>query len=292
MAMSIPVTSPPHTPPTACLALDEPRFEAPRAPTTPSGRGGVLRDRPAGHPQRRLSEAEEMRLCWKAQAGDRTARERLVLAKQDIVRGQARVAFKAERKRVEMDDLMQEASALLIAAIDSFQPSLGVPFGAYANDRVRNGLAEFSAGQRQLGGMCIGMSRHVWRQVQEVRKASDMLRAAGLQISDETVAERTSLSVSRAREVLLLIAQQRVDVLDEEGEEVAPSCESDDQHERAVARERRRVLLEEIGKLPEEARRAVLADAFDTGEAASAAARRRGLAALSQSRAVRALVSG
>lgn len=69
------------------------------------------------------------------------ARNQLVVDHLHIV-GVATAKVAARLTHVSRDDLASAGSVALIRAADTFDPSLGVPFGAYATDRVKWALRD------------------------------------------------------------------------------------------------------------------------------------------------------
>lgn len=88
-----------------------------------------------------LSAEEEHDIVTRAQAGDRRARERLVLAFRPMVEKEVRAIMRQSPRIAE--DATQEAFAGLVRAIDKFDTSRGLRFSTYARPWVRAALFEF-----------------------------------------------------------------------------------------------------------------------------------------------------
>jgi len=258
------------------------------APAGRHGHGSSLRtDLPS---RRRLSPTELIRLCWKArEEGDRVARERIVLSQQGLIGILAGEASKRERGRVNLDDLRQEANVLLLRAIDRFDSSYEVPFGAFAAHVIRCGLVEYCSAQRQLGGLPVRVPRSVWRHVEEVRAASDQLRARQIAVTPQAISAMTTVSLDRAAQLLDLLAKRRVELGGENTEAAADNAQLPS--DRAIAAERMQALMGELRQLPRNQREAVVREALGapSPDPAVAAAGRRGLARLSSSPRLRQL---
>jgi len=221
--------------------------------------------------------------------GDRVARERIVLSQQGLIGILAAEASKHERGRISLEDLRQEANVLLLRAIDRFDSSYDVPFGAFAAHVIRCGLVEYCSAQRQLGGLPVRVPRSVWRHVEEVRAATDQLRARQIPVTAQAVSAMTTVSTDRAGQLLDLLAKRRVEL---DGEDADAADATDQQpSERAIAAERMQAIMEELRQLPAKQREAVVREALGapSPDPAVAAAGRRGLARLSSSPRLRQL---
>jgi RNA polymerase primary sigma factor len=78
-----------------------------------------------------LSSKEQVELCLKAQSGDKSARDRLILASMRFVVTRARF-FVKRTPGADIDDMSNEGVAGLIKAIEKFDASKGVRFITYA----------------------------------------------------------------------------------------------------------------------------------------------------------------
>jgi RNA polymerase sigma-B factor len=114
---------------------------------------------------------ERESLLWRHRtAGDRRAREELVLLHQPLARRLASRYVRSDRPR---EDLEQVASVGLIKAVDRFDPARGIPFHAYAVPTILGELRRWLRGS--------GWDLHVPRGDQErfmaLRRAVDELAA-------------------------------------------------------------------------------------------------------------------
>lgn len=111
-----------------------------------------IRDGPAPcatWPARRvlLAPDEERRLAWAARAGDRRAAVQLVEANLHLVLA---VARRYASCGVPFLDLVQEANAGLLQAIDGFDPARGGRFSAYASWCVGRAVRQAAADRGRL----------------------------------------------------------------------------------------------------------------------------------------------
>jgi RNA polymerase sporulation-specific sigma factor len=91
---------------------------------------------------------EEERLLWAAykDGGDLDSRYRLIEAHQHLV---VRIVQGLAGASPHLMDLIQEGTVGLIEAVESFDPRRNVPFGAYAQYRIRGRVLNFFARERQ-----------------------------------------------------------------------------------------------------------------------------------------------
>lgn len=85
-----------------------------------------------------LGRSEEMRLARAAAAGDRAARERLVVSNLRLVVSIARPHF---HRGVDPLDLVQEGNLGLMTAAERFEPRAGVRFATYAAWWIRSSIS-------------------------------------------------------------------------------------------------------------------------------------------------------
>lgn len=76
-----------------------------------------------------LSAEEERALAWRAQAGDRWARDHLICANLRLV---VNIAKHFQGRGVDLDDLIQEGNRGLFRAVERFDPERGCRFSTYA----------------------------------------------------------------------------------------------------------------------------------------------------------------
>ncbi len=90
-----------------------------------------------------LSPAAEVELVRAAQAGDASARARLVEAFTPLIASVARVY--RDSARVERIELLQEGVVGLLRALERYDPERGVPFWGYATFWVRQAMQQVVA---------------------------------------------------------------------------------------------------------------------------------------------------
>lgn len=98
---------------------------------------GICQPAPTG------SQDRESLLWRRRAAGDRAARDELVLRNQPLARRLASRFVRADRLR---EDLEQVASIGLIKAVDRFDPERGIPFHAYAFPTILGELRRWLRG--------------------------------------------------------------------------------------------------------------------------------------------------
>jgi DNA-directed RNA polymerase specialized sigma24 family protein len=194
------------------------------------------------------------------------------------------VAARRESKSLPLDDVVQEAQALLIAAIDSFDGAHGVPLAAWLAQKLTQGLSNYCAAQRQPGGVPVRLPRTVWRELQTLRAMLDS-EAAGSPSSWAQRAAQLGISEARVHELRQLLIQTRVELEDSDVEPAGPA----DLLGHVLSRERIALLAREMGKLPGPQREAALlaARGAPTTSRSAGVIRQRALARLSSSYGLR-----
>lgn len=87
-----------------------------------------------------LSDEEEMLVFQGLEAGDRTAREKMIVHNLRLV---IYIAKKFENSAVNIEDLTSIGSLGLIKAVNSFKPSKNIKFATYASRCVENEILMF-----------------------------------------------------------------------------------------------------------------------------------------------------
>jgi RNA polymerase sigma factor (sigma-70 family) len=152
-------------------------------------------------------------------SADHDARSTIVANHQGFV---AMVARRYRTGRVPVADLIQEGNIGLLAALDRFDPGVGVRFNTFAFYWIRQTI--IAALPRHQDGLAV--SRSVVREVNRVRKTrAEVERALGCGATAEEVARAAGLSVRRVLELENLgvglvplnedIARDIVDLLDD-----------------------------------------------------------------------------
>lgn len=152
-----------------------------------------LSDRP------RLPAAVERRLIDATQAGDRRAREELVEAFLPLIAGIARV-YRGSRT-ITRTELMQEGVVGLLRALERYDPTLGVPFWAYAAWWVRHAMQQLIA---ELTRPLV-LSDRALRHLSQLKRAhGDYLAEHGREPSGNELAASTNLTHAQVGEMLAL----------------------------------------------------------------------------------------
>lgn len=134
----------------------------------------------------RVSEHELLRV---AAAGDRRAREQMLVASLPLIRG---AASRYRGAGLPFEDLVQEGAVGLLEAIDNYDPDVGVEFTTYARFRVhraiRNALTE--------RGRLVRLPKHVVerRRLLE-RERARVFAATGRAPTPTELAARTGLTI-------------------------------------------------------------------------------------------------
>ncbi len=145
----------------------------------------------------RLTVAVERRLVRAAQAGDRRAREELVVAFLPLIAGVARVyRGSGSITRVE---LLQEGVVGLLRALERYDPDLDVPFWGYASWWVRQAMQQLVA---ELTRPMV-LSDRTLRQLAQLKRAhGEFVRHRGHEPTGADLAVDTGLSREQVRDLL------------------------------------------------------------------------------------------
>jgi RNA polymerase sigma-B factor len=108
-----------------------------------------------------LKHASDEQLAVSAQAGDRPARDALIMRHRSLV---PRVARSFRSAGFPWEDLLQAGTIGLILAVDRFDPARGAPFAGYAAALVRGELQHLLRDH--------GWAVHVPRPMQELGRAA------------------------------------------------------------------------------------------------------------------------
>ena len=197
------------------------------------------------------------RLLRAARSGDRHAREELVLTRLGLVRS---VASRYRDLGLPLEDLIQEGSLGLLAAIDRYDPYRGPQFDSYARFQVRRAIRNALTERARL--------IRLPKQVVERRRAIDRVAAtltaaaAGRPPTPTQVASATGLSaaaVLEARSAALAPVSLDGPVLPDGsplGSLLADPAASDPELE-ALGHEQAELLNAALERLPERQRRVV-----------------------------------
>lgn len=123
-----------------------------------------------------------------AGAGDDRARERVVAAHLDLVRG---IASHYRNFGVPYDDLVQEGSLGLLEAIEQFDPKRSPDFERFARFRVRRAVRAALTDQSRV----VRLPKHIVERRRAIHRTATALRVAtGRTPTVEELAEATGLS--------------------------------------------------------------------------------------------------
>jgi RNA polymerase sigma factor (sigma-70 family) len=147
-----------------------------------------------------LTATQELSLARRMERGDAAARHELIERNLPLVRS---LAAPYLHSGVPFDDLVQEGTLGLVAAIDRFDHRRGLRLSTYATWWIRRSLHDAVAAER-----AIRIPPAARRQISALRRAEDELRTrSGGAVSAEAIAQRAGLSPGRVR---TLRAAQRV----------------------------------------------------------------------------------
>jgi RNA polymerase sigma factor (sigma-70 family) len=146
-----------------------------------------------------LPESVERELIAAAQAGDQSARARLVEAFLPLIASVARLY--RESRQIERIELLQEGVVGLLRALERFDPARGVPFWAYASYWVRQAMQQLVSELTRP----VVLSDRALRQLARVRDAHrEALQQTGVEPSRGDLLERTGLSGEQLDNLLVL----------------------------------------------------------------------------------------
>jgi RNA polymerase nonessential primary-like sigma factor len=142
------------------------------------------------------ASGELTRLAERAAVGDVAARGRLVQRSLPLV---MRVARRYAGQDVELADLVQEGVLGVLRALERFDPSRGVPFGAYATWWLRQSMQQAIAEQSRS----IRLPTHVLWDIHRMRQArGEILADSGRAASAAELERRLEWSRGRVDDVL------------------------------------------------------------------------------------------
>jgi RNA polymerase sigma-32 factor len=170
----------------------------------PSGGEGVMnailplfqREAASGE---RLGREDEIALVARHRGGDTRAADRLLRAH---LRGVVAVAARYRRYGVPLGELVAEGAFGMVQALAKFDEGRGIRFSTYANHWIRAYVLEHVIRSWSLvgGGAGVLRSRHFFRVRRERSRILSLLGEG--EAADRALAERLSLSVEQAREMV------------------------------------------------------------------------------------------
>ena len=144
-----------------------------------------------------LSREDEQELARRYRdTGDREALFRLVTANLMLV---VRVAFSFRRAAHNLLDLVQEGNLGLIAAIDRFDPELGVRLPTYAAWWVRAYMVKFLLDNVRL--VRVGTTNARRKLLRNLRKEKARLESQGFEVEPKLLAEHFDVSEQDVKDV-------------------------------------------------------------------------------------------
>jgi RNA polymerase sigma-B factor len=164
-------------------------------------------------PEALLRHASDEQLASAAQAGDRAAREALIMRHRGIV---PRLARQFRSAGFPFEDLIQAGTIGLILAVDRFDPDRGVRFATYAAALVRGELQHLLRDH--------GWAVHVPRPLQELGRAavgarSSLAQEHGAPPSISEISEELGEDSRRVAEALSARTAYRAVALADESDE-------------------------------------------------------------------------
>jgi RNA polymerase sigma factor (sigma-70 family) len=152
-------------------------------------------------------DAEATELVRRAQAGDATAREQLIVRLLPLVSSLAR-RFRTEG--LDQTDLIQEGIVGLLRALERYDPTRGVPFAAYATWWIRQSLQD----ARSDFIRPFRLPPKALRQLSQLKSEHQRIyQAEGRSAGVAELAERTQIDPAQAQ--ALVVADARVRSLEE-----------------------------------------------------------------------------
>ncbi|MGF1473464.1 MAG: RNA polymerase sigma factor RpoD/SigA [Rubrobacteraceae bacterium] len=142
-----------------------------------------------------LTHEEEIDLSWRAKAGDRRARQRLIEKNLRLV---VSVAKKYRNMGLPFEDLIQEGNLGLMKAIDKFDPDRGYRFSTYATWWIRQAVQRSVADK----GRTIRVPVHMGEKIRKMARSYNELSAElERDPTDEEVAARLGWDIEQLRDV-------------------------------------------------------------------------------------------
>jgi len=143
-----------------------------------------------------LTAVEERSLARRVQAGDYSAKERLVEANMRLV---VSIAKNYLSSGIPLEDLIQEGAIGLMTATERFNPSMGYRFSTYATQWIRQSIGRAIDNKSKA----IRLPAHISESLRKIDKArSELRRTLGAEPTTEQIAQHTGLSMKKMNNLL------------------------------------------------------------------------------------------
>jgi RNA polymerase primary sigma factor len=204
---------------------------------------------------RLLTRSEEVRLARRITAGDRRARDELVLANLRLVVALAKRYWLPPGSPLSLMDLVQEGTLGLIRAAELFDWRVGTRFSTYASFWIRQAV-----GRALAANGVIRVPVAVHRQMRAIARAEHQLKARlGREPTDEEVAAAVPISPLELAAIRIRTSVLSLDTGTEEGGTLADIVVSPTELSSEVERElTARALRGHVSELPERLREIVI----------------------------------
>jgi RNA polymerase primary sigma factor len=195
----------------------------------------------------------ERRLVRAARAGDRNAREQVILDYARLVRG---MSARYSRLGLPFEDLVQEGTIGLLEAVDTWEEDRGASFETYARWHVRRALTDALTSQARL----VRLPKQVTERRRAVaRTASELAARTGRTPTPDEITAETGLPLDAVEAIRALpsspasldeaVSDDGATLLGLIGDPAATDPETE-----ALAAQRRDVLAAAVARLPERQR--------------------------------------